>query len=242
MGCLNQTCPRPGKCSREYEIADCRTGARLFSEPCSIRFSRRQLRGNTAEPIPPATRSRGLFRVAQVRTAPVLFRARNNHGDASTIPPRRSGWRNRKQGRTRYAAGIHSVVRQRDSITAREFPASGAIGTFDVRTHKFTMRYVSKSRRGRAPLFASTTMISGSDFATAARGRGDQRRFAPLRHQNGVAKTYSVPDVVLTIDRLGDAIYCGTSNGVYRVRAGAVTHMRFEPDMTGKTTMVTSRK
>jgi hypothetical protein len=55
-------------------------------------------------------------------------------------------------------------------------------------------------------------------------------------------RKFAVTDFVHTIDRLGDAIYCGTSNGVYVIRGDTVTQLRFEPDATGKTTMISSRR
>ena len=50
-----------------------------------------------------------------------------------------------------------------------------------------------------------------------------------MRKTRAVAK-YDIADYIFTIDRLGDAIYCGTSNGLYIIRRGVVAQMRFEPD------------
>jgi hypothetical protein len=82
-------------------------------------------------------------------------------------------------------------------------------------------------------------MLPNAMFRKGAETSGGLLRY---NIKTGETKTYSIPDVIVTIDRLGDAIYCGTSNGIYRVRSGQITHMRFEPDPKGKTTMVTSRK
>jgi hypothetical protein len=47
-----------------------------------------------------------------------------------------------------------------------------------------------------------------------------------------------VPDVIHTIDHVGDALYCGTSHGLYIVRNDKVTQLRFEPDAKGTIIMV----
>jgi hypothetical protein len=52
--------------------------------------------------------------------------------------------------------------------------------------------------------------------------------------RTGAAAKVKIPDYIYTIDRLGDTIYCGTANGLYLVRGGEVTQMRFEPDAAGK--------
>ena len=46
------------------------------------------------------------------------------------------------------------------------------------------------------------------------------------------------PQVIYTIDRLGDALYCGTSNGIYIVRDDILTQLRFEPDAEGRLIMI----
>lgn len=45
---------------------------------------------------------------------------------------------------------------------------------------------------------------------------------------------YYVPDLVLTMIRQDNALFIGTSNGLYILRDGHVTRFRFEPDLDGK--------
>jgi hypothetical protein len=56
--------------------------------------------------------------------------------------------------------------------------------------------------------------------------------------KSSAAQMYKIADVIHTIDRLGDALYCGTSHGFYILRDGQITQLRFEPDGNGKTVIV----
>ncbi len=57
--------------------------------------------------------------------------------------------------------------------------------------------------------------------------------------RTGSATKYAFRDVINTIDRLGDALYCGTSDGVYVLRDRKLTQLRFEPNEKGELIMVT---
>jgi hypothetical protein len=110
----------------------------------------------------------------------------------------------------------------------------GAIGAFDLRTHKFDMRYLPEI----APWSGPALRFDGENLwiglmrqpEGAAYG-GGLLRYDP---RTGAAAKFKIPDYIYTIDRLGDTIYCGTANGLYLVRGGEVTQMRFEPDAGGK--------
>jgi hypothetical protein len=54
----------------------------------------------------------------------------------------------------------------------------------------------------------------------------------------GRVKTFAIPDVIFTIDRVGDAVYCGTSHGLYMLRGDQITQLRFEPDEAGQLVMI----
>ena len=58
--------------------------------------------------------------------------------------------------------------------------------------------------------------------------------------KTGAVARFAIPDVINTIDRVGDAIYCGTSNGLYMIRGGTIAHMHFEPDASGKLTAISA--
>ena len=48
------------------------------------------------------------------------------------------------------------------------------------------------------------------------------------------ATRYEIPDIPLTILRHADALFIGTSNGLYVLRKDRLTQFRFEPDFNGK--------
>ena len=45
---------------------------------------------------------------------------------------------------------------------------------------------------------------------------------------------YNVPDIVLTMIRQNNALFIGTSNGLYVLRDDRFTRFRFEPNLDGK--------
>ncbi len=115
----------------------------------------------------------------------------------------------------------------------------GAIGTFDVAARKYDMRYLPE-------------IIGWS--GSAIRLDGDELWIGLVHHPEGAdfgggllgynIKTgsttkYAFRDVINAIDRLGDALYCGTSDGVYVLRDRKLTQLRFEPNEQGQLTMVT---
>ena len=109
----------------------------------------------------------------------------------------------------------------------------GAIGTFDIPARKYDMRYLSEIDRwsGSAILLDGDQLWiglvhhpEGADF-----GGG----LLAYNIQTGSVTRYVFRDVIYTIDRVGDALYCGTSNGVYILRDGKLTQLRFEPNENG---------
>jgi len=118
----------------------------------------------------------------------------------------------------------------------------GALGSFDVRTHKYEMRYLPEI----AHWSGSAIRIDGDSIWIGLMRQPEGAAYGGglLRYdtKTGAVTKYPVSDFISTIDRLGDAIYCGTSNGVYVIRGDAVTQLRFEPDASGKTVMISSRK
>jgi hypothetical protein len=116
----------------------------------------------------------------------------------------------------------------------------GAIGSFDTRTHKFEMRYLPEI----VPWSGSAMRLDGDDLWIGLMRQPEGAAFGGglLRYnvKTGAVTTYKIPDYIYTIDRLGDAIYCGTSNGIYSIRGADVRQMRFEPDATGKVVMTYS--
>ncbi len=114
----------------------------------------------------------------------------------------------------------------------------GAIGTFDISTRKYLMRYLPEI----APWSGSAILLDGDDLWIGLKHRPEGAEIGGglLRYniRTGLVKTFAIPDVIFTIDRAGDAIYCGTSHGLYMVRAGQVTQLRFEPNESGQLVMI----
>jgi hypothetical protein len=114
----------------------------------------------------------------------------------------------------------------------------GAIGSFDISTRKYDMRYLPEI----APWSGSAILLDGGNLwiGLMRRPEGAEYGAGLLRYNitSGAVAKYPVPDYIHTIDRLGDTVYCGTSHGLYTVRGNKVTQFRFEPDDKGKLIMV----
>ena len=115
----------------------------------------------------------------------------------------------------------------------------GAIGTFDIAPRQYHMRYLPEIKRwsGSAILLDGDQLWiglvhhpEGADFGGGLLG---------YNIKTGSTTKYAFRDVIYTIDRLGDALYCGTSNGVYVLRDRKLTQLRFEPNEQGQLSMVT---
>lgn len=115
----------------------------------------------------------------------------------------------------------------------------GAIGTFDIASRKYHMRYMPEIRdwSGSAILLDGDQLWiglvhhpEGADF-----GGG----LVDYDTRTGSATKYAFRDVINTINQLGDALYCGTSDGVYVLRDRKLTQLRFEPNEKGKLITVT---
>lgn len=115
----------------------------------------------------------------------------------------------------------------------------GAIGTFDIAARKYHMRYLpdivgwsgSAIRlEGDGLWIGLVHRPEGADFGGGLLG---------YNIKTGSTTKYPFRDVINTIDRLGDALYCGTSDGVYVLRDRKLTQLRFEPNEQGKLIMKT---
>jgi hypothetical protein len=115
---------------------------------------------------------------------------------------------------------------------------AGAIGSFDISTRKYEMRYLPEI----APWSGSAILLDDGNLwiGLMSRPEGAEYGAGLLRYNTatGAVAKYAVADYIHTIDRLGDTIYCGTSHGLYTVRGNKVTQLRFEPNDKGKLIMV----
>ena len=114
----------------------------------------------------------------------------------------------------------------------------GAIGSFDIASRKYEMRYLPEI----APWSGSAMLLDGDDLWIGLKRRPEGADIGGglLRYgiATGTLQNFAIPDVIFTIDRVGDALYCGTSNGLYMLRADQITQLRFEPSETGQLVMV----
>lgn len=114
----------------------------------------------------------------------------------------------------------------------------GAVGTFDIASRKYEMRYLPEI----ASWSGSAILLDGDDLWIGLKRRPEGADIGGglLRYGTaaGTVHTFAIPDVIFTIDRVGDAIYCGTSHGLYILRGDRITQLRFEPDETGQLVMI----
>ncbi len=114
----------------------------------------------------------------------------------------------------------------------------GAIGSFDLVSRKFEMRYLPEI----APWSASAIKLEGDDLwiGLMRRPEGCPYGAGLLRYNQRTAavRTYPVSDLIHSIESLGGTLYAGTSDGVYMLRGEQLTHLRFEPDASGRFVMV----
>ncbi len=114
----------------------------------------------------------------------------------------------------------------------------GAIGAFNISTHQYERRYFPEI----APWSGTAMMLDGDEVwvGLERHPEGADIGGGLLRYNLATEKAemFSLPDVIFTIDRVGDALYCGTSRGLYLKRGRAITQLRFEPDGAGRIVMV----
>jgi hypothetical protein len=110
----------------------------------------------------------------------------------------------------------------------------GAIGTFDAGTRKCEMRYFPEI----VCWSGSALRLDGDDVWVGLARRPEGAVFGGgllrFNRKTRSARTYPVKDVIYTIDRVGDALYLGTSHGLHMLRGETLTQYRFEPDERGR--------
>ena len=121
---------------------------------------------------------------------------------------------------------------------AEGFSGVGAIGSFDRASRKYTMRYLPVI----APWSASAILLDRGVLwiGLMRRPEGDTIGGGLLRYdlQDGSTRRYPFRDYVYTIDRVEETIYCGTSDGLYTLHAEVLRHFSFEPDVSGRLSLV----
>jgi hypothetical protein len=114
----------------------------------------------------------------------------------------------------------------------------GSIGRFDLAKKRYSMLWPPEL----APWSGSALLLDGDDVWVGLMRRPEGAEYGAglLRYnrKTGALTSWQFRDYVYTIHRSGDAVYCGTENGVWMVRDGQLTQLRFEPGETGRLTMV----
>jgi hypothetical protein len=115
----------------------------------------------------------------------------------------------------------------------------GAIGAFDINSRRYEMlQYLPEIVHWSA----SAILLDGNDLWIGLKQRPEGADIGKglLRYniQSGAVQTFPIPDVIFTLNFGGDALYCGTSHGLYMLRSDQLTQLRFEPDATGELTMI----
>jgi hypothetical protein len=118
------------------------------------------------------------------------------------------------------------------------FSGVGAIGEFDIASRKFEMHYLPDI----VPWSGSAILLDGDELwiGLMRRPEGAEYSAGLLRYniRTGDVSKLPLADLVNSIDRVGSAMYFGTSQGLYVLRGGKFTQFRFEPDASGKIVMI----
>jgi hypothetical protein len=110
----------------------------------------------------------------------------------------------------------------------------GGLGYFDTRSKRFTIFAIPElADWSISALFVETDAVWAGlvNYPEGARRSGGLIRY-DLSTRNVIR--YNVPDIVLTMIRQNNALFIGTSNGLYVLRDGRFTRFRFEPNLDGK--------
>ena len=112
----------------------------------------------------------------------------------------------------------------------------GAIGSFDVASRKYEMRYLPEIARWSA----SALLLDKGKLWIGLMGRPEGTPYGSgvLRFdtKTGATRTFPIKDYVLSIDRSSDLLYFGTSHGVYELDlpTDRIVHIRIEPGPSEK--------
>jgi hypothetical protein len=114
----------------------------------------------------------------------------------------------------------------------------GAIGSFDIASRQYEMRYLAEI----APWSGSVILLDGDDLWIGLKRRPEGadigRGLLRYNVRSGAIQTFGIPDVIFTLDRVGNALYCGSAHGLYLVRGDHITQLRFEPNESGQLAMI----
>ena len=110
----------------------------------------------------------------------------------------------------------------------------GGLGYFDTRSKQFTIFSISElADWSISALFVESDAVWAGlvNYPEGAGHSGGLIRY-DLSTRN--VTRYNLPDIVLTMIRQNNALFIGTSNGLYVLRDDRFTRFRFEPNLDGK--------
>jgi hypothetical protein len=129
--------------------------------------------------------------------------------------------------------GAHQVLRERIWFGKAFYDGEGTtgvggLGYFDTRTKQFTMFSIPEL----VDWSVSALLVEDDDVWAGLVNypEGAGRSGGLIRYDLSTHKViqYDVPDIVLTMIRQDNALFMGTSNGLYILRDGRMTRFRFE--------------
>jgi hypothetical protein len=153
-----------------------------------------------------------------------LQRVRDGYGRGSTIDER---------------VGGHQVVGERIWFGKAFYDGEGIsgvgdLGYFDTRSSQFTMFSIKEL----ADWSVSALLVEGdavwAGLVKYGEGTGGSGGLIRYDVSTRNVSRYNIPDIVLTMIRQNDALFIGTSNGLYVLRNDRLTRFRFEPNLDGK--------
>jgi hypothetical protein len=117
----------------------------------------------------------------------------------------------------------------------------GAIGYFDRPTKKYTFLRIQEV----ADWSVSNLLVEGDTLwaGLVRHPEGADRPGGLIHHdlKSGVTKKFPVDDVIYRIERWRDSLYLTTSNGIYVLKGDRWTRFRVEPDINGKSVIISEQ-
>ena len=110
--------------------------------------------------------------------------------------------------------------------TAALIPPQERLWSSNLGSHKYSVHELPEI----GSLSGTAILADGNNIWLGLQGRpeveGTNPRLLRYNKSSGTVQKYAVNDVINTINRMGDTIYCGTSDGLYTIRgvvASAIT-------------------
>jgi len=117
----------------------------------------------------------------------------------------------------------------------------GTIGSFDRAAKKFAFLQIPEV----VDWSVSNLLVEGDTIwaGLVRHPEGADRSGGLIRRDNksGSSRKYDVQDVIFRIERWRDGLYLTTSNGIYVLTGERITRYRVEPDINGKSALISEQ-